>query len=488
MIAVIFAQGVAFGYDHYVYIENAQNIVSGDTSLSKLILSSETSFGSKGYSYIYLLLTTATFYVCEFFNMFDPRSKMFIIKLFHGLISLLTIYYSYRLAYRLGNRKAALTVGIIVSMLWFMPYISVKSLPENLASIFILAGVYRLSKIKKRYYKYGDDLFIGFLMGCAISFCYNTIIFVMGFAIAVGVISGKRRSTLLLLGSAISFFLLEGIIEMITLKNPFYVVNEYITAIADGTSRTRGSKTIYMYISLLAMMIPLPWGLMALWGYIKAWKRTFILFFPVTFYIIGSYLLPYKSEQFVLPIVPLFFIICFSGWYRYASSSRFWVGHPRLSYWLVVTFFMVNTPALILASISYTRQPQIETMLYLSRYKNDVESILVEDIGYSSSKSLPPFYMGKNIVIYNLNKQDQEPDPSIYYSSIKLGEYEHQLYTEQYFKHPQNSQETPKFVIFCGDYNMPERLANMRKIFPQITFEKKINPSFADKVIQFINP
>jgi|GEM_PF-1310667 len=486
MVAVIFAQGIAFGFDHYVYIENSQDIVSGQTTIQEVV--TETSFAYKGYSYIYLIINTVILYICEFFNIFDPRSKMFILKLIHALASLLTIYYSYRLAYRLGNRKAALTVGIIVSMLWIMPYISVKSLPENIASIFLLAGVYRLSKIKKRDYKYGDDLFIGLLLGCAISFCYNTIIFVVGFAIAVGVISGKRRSSLILLGAAISFFILEGIVDMILLKTPFYIVNEYVTALIDGTVRTRGSKNIYMYISLLAMIIPLPWGFMALWGYIKAWKRIFILFFPVTFYIIGSYLLPYKSEQFVIPIVPLFFIICFSGWYRYTSNSRFWVARPRLSYWLVVTFFLVNTPALILATLSYTRQPQIETMLYLSRYKNDTQSILVEDIGYESSKSLPPFYMGKNIIIYNLNKQEEEPDPSIYYSYIKLGKFERQLYTEQYFKHPQNAQDIPKFIIFCGDYDMPERLARMRKTFPQITFEKKINPSFADRVIQFINP
>lgn len=486
MVAVAFAQGVAFGFDHYIYIENSQNIVSGHLTFSELIMDGDNPFSNRGYSLIYLIFNTLFFYVSEMMGIFDPGAKMLVLRFFHALLSLLVIYYSYRLAYRLGNRKAALAVGIVASMLWFMPFMSVKSLPENVAAIMLLAGIYRFAKISRRDYKYGDDLFVGLLMGVSVSFCYNTILFILGFAIVVGMISGKRRSLLLLLGAAISFFLLEGVVDMALVDTPFYVFSEYAGAIIDGTLRTHGSRSIYMYISLLLMMIPLPWGALGFFGYIKSWKRNFLLFFPFTFYLVTSYLLPYKGEQFLLPVTPMFFILSLSGWFRYTGGSRFWAAHQGLSKWIMVAFFAVNTPALLLASVSYTRRPQIQTMEYLSKYKNDITSILVEDSGHKGSKSLPPFYMGKDVIIYVLNEQAEEPDPSIYYSMTRGDGNEHRLFTEKYFMRPQN-QEMPQFVIFYGDYDMPERLARMREIFPQIAYEKTISPSFADKVIQLIN-
>ncbi|MBQ3689138.1 MAG: glycosyltransferase family 39 protein [Bacteroidales bacterium] len=488
MLAVVFSQGIVFGFDHYMYVENAQKIVSGEQTFSELVFSQESkAFSVHGYSLVYLIVNTGIFYVCEIFGMFDARTKMFIIRLFHALFSLLMIYYGYRITYRLANRKAALVVGLVLSMLWFMPFVSVKSLPENLSSIFLLAAVYRFAKTNKRTYKYGDDLFVGLLAGGAVPFCYNSIIFVFGFALAIALISNKRRLLLLLAGATISVFLTEGIISMIVLKAPFYILGEYASAVFTGGLVTHGVRNFYMYISLLIFMIPMPWGLLAIYGYVKSWKRTYILFFPVTFYIVISYILPYKGEQFILPIVPLFFIVCLAGWYRYTGNSRFWAARPNFHFWLSVVFFVINTPALFYSCFAYTRKAQVETMLYLSRYKNDITSIMVEDSGYSSSKSLPLFYLGKQVPIYVLNKQDYEPDPSVYYSMIKDDENTYSLYTEKYFYHPQNG-NIPQYVIFYGDYDIPERLSKMRQFFPQITYEKKISPSFADRIIQFINP
>ncbi|MEE3448671.1 MAG: hypothetical protein VZQ51_08685 [Bacteroidales bacterium] len=487
MLAVVFSQGIAFGFDHYVYIENAQNIVSGSLTFPALSQDMEyESFSRHGYSLIYLIGNTGIFYVLEFFNIFDPRGKMFILRLFHALISLYVIYYSYRLAYRLANRKAALAVGLMAASLWFIPFLSVKSLPENISAIFILAGIYRFAKTNKRNYKYGDDLFVGLLLGCSSAFCLNSLFFVAGFVVVVGLLSGKRRSLLLMLGAAISVFVNEGIVNTICLGTPFYIIREYFSAVFEGSLTTHGAKTIYMYISILVLMMPFPWGILAMIGYIKSWKRTFLLFFPVTFYIIMCYLLPYKGEQFILPIMPLFFIICLAGWYRYWGNSRFWVAKPRLRYWITTLFFIVNTPVLLLTCFAFVRKPQVETMIYLSHYKNDISSIMVENSTLSNCKSLPLFYLGKNVPVFLLNKREEEPDASIYYCTEKVSFYEKELYTEKYFLHCKK-EHIPQFVVFYGSKDIPERLAKMRKIFPMIVHEKTIKPSYADFIINLVN-
>jgi len=492
LLAVLFARGIAFGFDHYAYLETAQNIVNGTLSMQQLIMNDDIyNFIRHGNSVVYLYLNAAILYICEFFNLFDAQSKMFIMRLVHGLLSMLSIYYCYRITYRLANRRAALAIGVLTSMLWFLPYLSVKNMPECVASVIMLAAVYRLAKTRKQTYKFADDIFTGFLLGVAVSFCYNLMIILIGCAICYMIKSGLKRAMMILFGAGIALFALEGLVDTIAFGTPFYVVGEYIADIVEGYRNSEWEfRSVYMYISILAMVIPLPWGFLGLFGYVKSWRHCFMLFFPVTFYIIVSYLLPNKEEKFMVSILPLFFILCVTGWFRFQSESRFFISRPRLRKLSVALFFAVNTPMLIMASVSYTRRPQVEAMIYLSRYKSDIVSIFVEDRGRSCGKSLPPFYLGKYADIYRLRCTGEGVDPSLYFSS-EIGDIslnEHNIYSEKYFLNQAFADRRPQFVVFYGDYDMPYRLATMREIFPQLSYETTCSPSFADRIIEFFNP
>lgn len=492
LLAVLFARGIAFGFDHYAYLETAQQIVGGHLTMQQLVMDDDVySFVRHGNSIIYLYVNVLILNVCEFFNLFDARGKMFIMRLVHGMLSMLCIYYCYRITYRLANRRAALAIGVLTSMLWFVPYLSVKNMPECVASVIMLAAVYRLAKTRKQTYKFSDDIFTGFLLGVSVSFCYNLLIILIGCAICYTLKSGLKRAMMILFGAAIALFALEGLVDTIALDAPFYVFGEYISDIVAGYHNTEWDwRSVYMYISILTMVIPLPWGLMGLFGYVKSWRHCFMLFFPVTFYIIVSYLLPNKEEKFMVSILPLFFILSVTGWFRFQSESRFLISRPRLRRWGVGLFFVVNTPLLILASVSYTRCPQVEAMVYLSRYKSDIVSIMVEDRGRSCSKSLPQFYLGKGVDVYKLRRTDKDLDPSLYFSSEygDISLHEHNIFSEKYFLNPAFADRRPQYVIFYGDYDMPYRLATMRDIFPQLSYETTCSPSFADNVIYFFNP
>ncbi|MCQ2253398.1 MAG: hypothetical protein MJZ61_08105 [Bacteroidales bacterium] len=488
IIAVLFAQGISFGFDHHVYIENAQQIVSGNITVQQLCTDpSHSYFISHGHSIIYLYFNTIVLYICEFLNIFDSRAKTFVLKLILGLISVVGIYYAYRITYRLATRRAALAVGILTSMLWFIPYISVQNLPENIAALIILAAIYRLVKTRRRTYKMADDIFTGFLMGISVSLCYNIIILLVGVWILFVIISKAKRGSLIIFGAIIAICITEGLINTLLFNSPFYLLGEYIGEIASGGNATSGFKSIYMYVSILSMVIPLPWGLFAMFGFAQSWKRCFLLFMPTAFYILGLYLLPNKEEKFILVILPIFLILSVSGWYIFKSSSHFWTSHPKLNKISAYLFFAINIPALVLTSTAYTRKPQVESMLYLSRYKAEISSILVDDEAHTSSKSLPTFYLGKDITIYWLHHQDSEPDQSIYYSCVANSPHTNELYTEIYFTNPR-LKSVPEFVLFYGDYDLNARLSKIRNMFPNITFERTFSPSLADKVIQWVNP
>lgn len=488
IMAVLFVQGISFGFDHYVYVENAQLLASGKCSIQQIVENGQGIF-THGHSIIYIFINSLILNACESIGIFDTQSKMFIVRLLHALLSILIIYYCYRITYRLANRKAALAIGVLSSMLWFMPYMSVNTLPENIAAVLLLAAVYRLAKTRRRTYKFSDDIFTGFLIGVSVSFCYNMILVIIGAVISYAIKSEIKRGMLLLFGASISILALEGLVDTLLFNTPFYILGEYIHSIISGGNITTGAKSLYMYISILLMLIPLPWGLAAIFGYVKSWRHCFILFFPITFYIAVSYLLPNKEEKFILPILPIFLILCTSGWFIYQSGSRFWITRPRLRKWSMLLFFALDIPMLLLTCTAYTRRPQVETMQYLSRYKSDITSIFIDNRDYYGCKSLPQFYLGKYVDIYILSKQDTEPDMSIFYSSVSNSENskEHYIFTEKYFHSPILG-EPPQYVIFYGDYQMPERLASIRAIFPQLTYETSFTPSLADRIIQLFNP
>ena len=80
----------------------------------------------------------------------------------------------------------------------------------------------------------------------------------------------------------------------------------------------------------------------------------------------------------MVSILPLFFMLCVTGWFRFERESRFISTRPWLRRWSVALFFAVNTPMLVLTSMSYMRRPQVETMVWLSHYKSDISSIFVQ--------------------------------------------------------------------------------------------------------------
>jgi hypothetical protein len=139
IISVIFSKGYAFSDDHFEVIEITQNL------LDKL----DSPFPNfpKGTIYLFSLVYPDVHYVifaiCEFFGMYNPEVKMFMVRLVHGLFSLLTIYYGYKITERLSNRpNDAKIVGILLAVFWVFPFLSVRSLRELACVPPLLIGCY----------------------------------------------------------------------------------------------------------------------------------------------------------------------------------------------------------------------------------------------------------------------------------------------------------------------------------------------------------
>lgn len=485
MLALFFSRGIAFGYEHYVYLENAQQLISGQTTLSEFLYSGDNTFIQHGYSLLYLGINWLVLFLGEFFGIFDPRSKMFIIRLVHALSSLLAVYYCYRIARLFSIRKVGLAVGLSVAVLWFMPFVSVRNFAENVSAILLLAGFYRLAKYDPKKFKFADDLFTGFLMAIGFSISYNSGAFIFGVFLSMIIRGNHRRALNYLLGALVSVMAFEGLGALLLFREPFYMITEYAQSIASGRLYTSGSSNYYMYASILILMYLFPWGIAAFYGFLRSWKKYFMIFFPVCFYIVVHYLIPYKQERFMLNILPFYLILVVAGLYNFRRNSPVYLKHKTFSRWVVISFVVINVPLLLIASTAYMRRTQVESMLFLSKYRQSVQSIFVDDSGQTSSKSFPPFYFGGRLVQYTYNKQP-DPDPSIVKSFVNEGNDVRSLFSRDYFV-GMGDTLLPSFVFFYGDYDLQQRTEAVQKIFPDLTYVTKFTPSLCDRVIQYFN-
>lgn len=484
MLAVIFSRGIAFGYDHNIYIENAQELSLGISNIFDFI-DDNPSFFQKGYSILYLGFN---YYILEFLNfigIYDPNSKILIVRLLHGLLSLLTVFYCFRITYIVSNQKNATIVGLLIALLWFMPFVSVRNLSENLSQIFILASIYRILRSGQKNTKFSDDIFSGFIMSVGFSFSYNVLFFIFPLLICMLLRFDYHRMIYFFVGALISFIAFEGIFDVIVFKTPFYRTSVFLDYIFTSR-RGSGLSQYYMYVSILSLVFSFPIGIFMFLGFFKTYKKYFLIFVPTCFYILLHCFLGFKQERLMANIIPMYVMLAVLGFDMIYHSSKFLKKHTYIYKVCFGYFLIVNFILLFVSSIAYIRKSQVEAMVYLSKYKNDTHSILVDDSNNYNTKSFPDFYFGRPLIKYYLFKSDYQIDSSIVDSYINISENNYQLYSKDFFTN-KSEDEKPKFVLFVEEKNLQKRLNEYQEYFPEMSLQIVIEPSLADKTIEFFN-
>ena len=222
LLAAFFAKGYVFHDDHFFVAELADNWKNGFSDwLSRG--GNESSVLSLIYPGIHYLL----FKICNKLGMTNPDDLMLIVRLLHGLISLLTIYYGYLLTKRLINREdTARIVALVFALFWFFPFLSVHTVKEFSCIPFLMIASYHIAdpNLKNRSILLSALFFI-----VAVCVRIQTILIPFG----IGVYLLVHRSTYkiaLLFGTAflICFFLTQGLFDLIYFGDPFATTLAYI--------------------------------------------------------------------------------------------------------------------------------------------------------------------------------------------------------------------------------------------------------------------
>ncbi|WP_018479573.1 glycosyltransferase family 39 protein [Pontibacter roseus] len=484
MLAAFFSKGFAFHDDHFDVITIAQNWVYGLPSWLNEPMPPRHSMFYAGIHYV-------LFYLLEGIGITNPDTKMTVVRVLHGLYSLLIVYYGYKITERLSNQANARIVGLMLALMWFMPFMSVRNLVEMVCIPPFLAAFYLMLKAEdgKRAWRY---FAAGALFAVAFVFRYHTALFPAG----AGLVLLYRRQWKEILWLSLGFLamatLIQGTIDYVFFDYPFHSVVTYFLYNTENAYEYSTGPVYRFALTILGFMVP-PLSVYLVLGYSRTAKIAPMLFWAGVVFFVAHSLFPNKQERFILPLFPLIMILGVIGWQDFVRQSRFWQGRKKLLAASWTFFWILNIAVAIGMAITYTKKSRVAPLVYLSE-KQEMDAILLE-FGNHSLKQPPLFYLNRMAAEYedfHLNRKRN-------WDAYKAGKPLPQDFVMTYSLNGDKSIDSlkseisgysykPDYVVVVGQKDMEERMAKLHGLYPNLELETTLKPSLYDDVLHFLNP
>jgi hypothetical protein len=469
LFSVIFSKGYGMHDDHFLVIEESQSWVDGfdyNNWLPSSQIGAEVPTPT-GHSFFYSGLHYFLFLFLKAIGMDDPQNKMYVIRLIHAALSILTIYWGYKITEKVAGKQQAKMVGILLSLFWFMPFMSVRNLVEFVCITPLMYATWIVIKNEEKKI-ITPYILAGIMLGIAFSIRFQTVMFTGGFGLAL--LFTKRIKEALVLG--FFFFLVAALVQGLTdyfiWGRPFVEFAEYIRYNIEN-ARNYFVQQWYMYLLLIGGILIPPISLFIFFGFMRSWKKHLLLFLPSFIFLVFHCYFSNKQERFILPIIPFIILLGYIGWSDFISTSKYWLAHKKLMRNFWIYFWIMNTIPLLVVSVAYSKRNRVEAMTYIAA-KGDVTSILIEDSNRDDFIMPPLFYLKKWGYVAGITKLKPT---DVYYNT-------------EYANSPQKNR--PNYVVFMQEDNLDERVATLKKYIPTLSYEATIEPSFIDKLMHWLNP
>lgn len=487
MLAAFFSKGYAFSDDHFDVITIAQGWLDG----FPLWLNEPMP---PRHSMLYVLLHYGLFYTLEAMGIFSPEVKMTVVRILHGLYSLLIVYFGYKITERLSNKANARLAGLMLALMWFMPFMSVRNLVEMVCIPPFMAAFYLMLHAeqdkKKRLMPY---FWVGTLFALSFVFRYHTMLMGAGAGLVLLYRRQWKEAFALLLGFASAALLIQGTIDIIYFDYPFHSIVAYFLYNTENAYNYSTGPVYRFLLTILGFLVP-PVSVFLLFGYSRTAKLAPAIFWGGLIFFVAHSLFPNKQERFILPLLPLIMILGVIGWQDFVRTSAFWNKRRKLLAGCWIFFWTINIIAAIGLAFTYTKKSRVAPLVYLSK-KPNIDAVVLE-FGNHSVKTPPLFYLNHVSADYDLYTIDEDMVWEDYLAGRKpLPEEFVMIYTLNGDKTTaaldsaiQSTPYKPDYVVVVGTDEMEERMARLRSLFPNLKLEYTITPSLYDRVLHFLNP
>lgn len=487
LLAAFFSKGYAFHDDHFCVVRVAQNWVSGYPHWLHMD-------GPPKHSMLYAAFNAAFIWLMDMIHITDPIAKTTVLRIVHAFYSLLTIYFGFKIVNRLSNLENAKRAGWILTIIWFMPFLSVKFLAELVCVPLVLGGFYYLIKAYQQQIKSAlPYLIAGALFGLAFTIRLHTILLAGGLGLVLLFRKQWLQAVYFTLGYLIVASLIVGVTDAVLFDYPFHSIISYFEYNSNNAYNYIKGSPFKFTFTTLGFLVP-PVSLMLVFGYLRSFKVEPMMFVGAAVFFVFHSSFPNQQERFILPVLPIFILLGVIGWNNFYKSSNFWQGHQKLHRGLWYFFWTVNLIAALALTFTFSKRDRIEPLYYLSK-QSDVKSVIIEN--ERSVKQPPVYYLGSfcseyhefqtDILGLDKFKADKKYlDPS-YQMVFTLGADKTierlQFEMDSVNKHP-------NYVILQGKNRIEERKKRIYELFPgkELELVKTVSPSNFDKLLHFLNP
>ncbi|MDC1068994.1 hypothetical protein OAQ99_07535 [Candidatus Kapabacteria bacterium] len=453
LLAVIFAKGYGMHDDHFGPIEQPYKIMT-DPSIW------DNRGNPHGHSIFYPSIHYHSFKVMNSIGINDPQDKMLIIRFFHAIYSLLVIWFGYHIALIFSkSKKVAFKVGLVLSLFWIMPFMSVRNLIEMVTIPPLMAAFYFISKEKEKLF------FAGLCFGLAFVFRYQTATFFAGAGL-IWLFKGQLKTILITsLGFIASVTLIQGTVDWIAWGYPFAAPLEYFLYNTGAAYEYTTGPFLQYFVLFIGIFIP-PLSLLILFGNGVNFKKNMILIIPNLFFFLFHSAFPNKQERFILPSIPFTIMIGIVGWEYFIKTSEWWKNRDKLLKGLWSFFWIINSALLIIFTFTYGKKNRVEPLYYLSKIEN-VTGVVVETEKMNKI-SQPKFYLNKDIPLYIIAKPEM--------ADSVMAEVTYQSDNNWY-------------IIFYGDKRLDQRVQKLEQLSNwKLELVKTVEPSLTDWLLHKANP
>jgi hypothetical protein len=368
------------------------------------------------------------------------------------------VYFGYKIVTKYAGRQTGLQTAWILAALWFMPWLSVRNLVEIQCVPWLLWGTWLY--IKKDNPSIKLIILSGLVAGVAFSIRFQAAFILGGFGLSLLCLKQFRNAIIWGISTVFSMLSIQACIDFFVWGAPCVELIEYVRYnFVSAGDYLQGSPLMYVYM-ILGLFIP-PVSIFILCGFFARWRKYLILFLPSFIFLLFHSVFINKQERFVLTIIPMVLILGMIGWKELMDTYLKNNWRKTFVKWSWKICIIINLVLLCFVSVHYSKKARVESMLYLSKYKQIKHLAKVSDIPI-----LPMFYLGQFVPRIEIDK-DQ-----IGNSATRLKE----------------TAQDPCFVLLIDNGETAQIIDSLKLFFPDLVFEVKIKPSMIDNLTYWLNP
>ena len=378
LLAAVFSQGFLASDDHHVVINAADQIATG----AGLAVTYARSALFPG-------VIAGIMTVGRSVGLPDPGHEMLLIRLCQAAYSLLVVYFVYRILERALDKDSAVLGGLMAAVFFAMPVTGVHQLEESVCQVPLLAACW--------WWQRAEDWRHGALAGAALGIAFVLRFPLIGFVAAFVVLvlwhprpwSHKAA----FVGGLALVIVLQGYSNAVINHQWWYSFIHRLGAMLhpqrmalESDGYPSGPPWQYI-LTLLVAFIP-PVSILLLAAAVKGARQLSMLGLATLAFLVSHSIIANKQERFLLPILPILFILIVAGLPWLAAQ----LARAQLYRGMWWYFWSVNAALLIALTFSFSKKDRVAPLLYVYR-RHDATGVLIAQYAYTFH--VPDYYLGR---------------------------------------------------------------------------------------------